>query len=330
MNRILWFAVLVSCAIAVSPASGVAEEFKPAPAGAKPHVDDAKAKHPQLAEVLAWMEGCLKRIDAIESYTTTIVSRERENDAIGEYRHVFLKYRREPKSFYMYFLAPEDIRGRQVLYVKNQRDDKLLVGGFGRGSGFGPVLIHPDSPLATRSFVCPLHKLNLRDLTQRAIDYLKVNTVQGISQVRIYLKARVNGRLCTVYEVDHRSNKGRFKMQIFADDELQLPCRFEVHTAQPQNNNLELLQEYTFVGKEKSQSPFLVDKPLLDRDFDARNPDYGFYGIKTHDDAIREKHRAELERKQAKPVEEKPQAEKKPEPTKSSSHCRCRRGRWRR
>jgi hypothetical protein len=102
----------------------------------------------------------------------------------------------------------------------------------------------------------------------------------------------------------------------------------------------QLREEYTFIAPgNKKSAPNPTDKPagvniaaqLTDEDFDEKNPSYRFQSIRTHDDAIREKHQAELQQKQTKPAEEKPQAEKKSGPAESGNNCRYRhRGRWRR
>jgi len=295
---------------------------------------------PTPADVLAWLDKLQQRAAAIDSYTTTVVIRERIDGKLGDHRFIFLKFRRVPKSFYMYFLGPAYLRGQQVLYVATENDGKMLVRSA-TGCGFGPFPIHPESVLATRGLLCPVHKLNLHDLARQAHEYLQAHTAAGTFQVRHIAGAKIDGRPCTVYEVDHQGSEERFLLRLFADDEQQLLCRFELHSGRATAEKLELLQEYTFQG----EPPIAMEKPLADRDFFARNPDYGFYPIRTHDDAIREKYEAERAQQPATDDAERrsqggrnnndgvqqQQVEAESPAEKSSSSCYCRRrGRLRR
>src|SRR5262245_31355515 len=111
-----WLIALITNACADAP---------PAPAVNPAAPPAAKAR--QQSAMVAWLEGFAKRLDTLDAYTATVVKRERIDNKVGEHYFIWLTFRRQPKSFYMYFLGPVTIEGRQVLFVENQNDGKLIV-----------------------------------------------------------------------------------------------------------------------------------------------------------------------------------------------------------
>ena len=293
--------VVAVAAMALLASAARADEPKPPPA--------AQDKPWQLADVYAWADKLLKRLDGIESYTATIAARERLDDGVNGYKRIYLKFRRKPKSFYMYFLGPQPIQGRQVLYAENLNAGRTLLHEGNRARAQRELFSLPPNEIkpATSGYVWRPEVLNMRDLTKGFVQFLKKHDGNGAWQVRRYPGAKINGRLCTMIEVDHRTGNRRFVMHVFADDKLHVPNRFELLTSDPKQNKLELLEEYTFLNVK-------LDPPLTDRDFDLNNPDYRFVEHSAGDEASKA-------RDNATPA---PATEKAPQPADSSCCCQRR------
>src|SRR6056297_3647258 len=78
----------------------------------------------------------------VRDYTAILVKRERvDGTAVGEHEYMSLKVRNrkvsggqliQPFSVYIAFLKPSSVKGREVIYVENRNDGKLIAheGGF--------------------------------------------------------------------------------------------------------------------------------------------------------------------------------------------------------
>ena len=86
----------------------------------------AQAEHP-LKPMISKAEELLAKMDKdVEDYSATLVKRERINGVLHDYQYMQTKVRHEQKnargevtapfSVYLNFLAPEDIKGREVIY----------------------------------------------------------------------------------------------------------------------------------------------------------------------------------------------------------------------
>ncbi|MCE9546220.1 MAG: DUF1571 domain-containing protein [Planctomycetia bacterium] len=272
MKRISCLLIFAVAAIAVLFSPAFAGDPKP-PISAIPSAENAE-KHWQVTDVYARADEWLKRLAAIDSYTTTICSRELIDGTLGDYRHIYMKFRPQPTSFYFYFLGPPWALGREAVYVENLRDGLVNFTFISDSRAcFGLRALRPDSFLATHGLRCPMHKLNLRDLTEREISFLKEHEGNGPCTVRQFAGAKINDRLCTVIQVTQDGGKEPFMLRIFADDVLQLPVRFELHLLDGKEHKPELLEEYTFLD-------INPDAKLTDLDFDMRNPRYGWHRLK--------------------------------------------------
>ena len=85
-----------------------------------------QAEHPWMP-VLRWARQEEETIDRnVRDYSATIVSRERIDGKLEEYRSIFVKVRHRPPSVYVYVLAPEGRKGDEAIYVEGRNNGKLL------------------------------------------------------------------------------------------------------------------------------------------------------------------------------------------------------------
>jgi hypothetical protein len=219
-------------------------------------------------------EGLEKMDKTVVDYTATVVKRERINGKLGEYEYMFTKVRHKPFSVYLYFLGPENIRGREVIYVAGKNEGKLVAH---EGSGLKKlaprVYLAPDGPVAMRGQRYPITEMGIRTLTQRLIEVGEHDKQFEECEVKFFKGAKVQDRTCTCLQVVHPTPRKQFRFhlaRIYIDDELQLPIRYESFDwPRDRGGAPVLLEEYTYMKLK-------LNVGLTDADFDPDNANYKF------------------------------------------------------
>jgi hypothetical protein len=228
----------------------------------------------------------------IVDYTATLVKRERVNGEVGGYQFMFAKIRNRkmngdnmvtPLSVYLNFLKPDNVKGREVVWVEGQNNNKLRAHeGGGLGSKFLPsVWLDPDGALAMRGNLHPIYDVGIENLVVKLIE--KGQTVRALGpencEVTFTKGAKIKGskddvRTCTVLNVRHPEQREPYEFhlaQVFIDDELQVPIRYVAYhwpTAAGDTTG-PVIEEYTYLNLK-------LNVGLTDADFDSNNPNYNF------------------------------------------------------
>jgi hypothetical protein len=262
----------------------------------EPLYREAKAKVDQTAPVsahpldraLARAHDGLQNIrQNVRDYSATLVKQERIGDTVLEPEYMFAKFRNErvvngrveiPFAVYLYFLKPAEIKGREVIYVRGQNDDKLIAherrDSF-KGK-FGSVWLRPDGMLAMQGNRYPITEIGIETLVLRLIEKGnrdKRNGEPSECLVDFFEGAAINQRKCTMLQVKHPVPRDYYDFhvaQIFIDEELNVPIRYAAFSwpSRP-GGNPELIEAYTYLNLE-------LNVGFTDKDFDPTNPDYRF------------------------------------------------------
>ncbi|MHB8969998.1 MAG: DUF1571 domain-containing protein [Pirellulaceae bacterium] len=247
-------------------------------------------QHP-LDPALAIARDALRDLRAnVRDYKCVMVKRERIGDTLHDYEYMFAKIRSEqvsngqvvvPFSAYLYFLKPEDMKGREVLYVRGRNEEKMIAherrDSF-KGK-FGSLWLRPDGSMAMQGNRYPITEIGLETLVVRLIEKGNRDKQNGLVEeclVEFRKGAKINGRQCTMLEVKHPQPRDYYDFyvaRIFIDDEFNVPLRYAAYTwpAQPgaEPGNDELIEEYTYLKLE-------LNVGLTDQDFDPANTEYKF------------------------------------------------------
>lgn len=221
----------------------------------------------------------------VKDYTCTMVKRERVKGVLNDHEYMFAKIRqgkvdangRPLVNFgvYLYFLKPEAVKGREVLYIENENNGKLIAkeGGL-KGKLLPAVPLMPDSLIAMNGNLYPITDIGLENLVLKLIERAgREKKVEGGSEVQFMKDAKINGRVCTLLQLKHPVKQPQFDFhlaQVFIDDELQLPIRYAAY-GWPEKEGAApaLLEEYTYLNLK-------LNAGLTDADFDVTNPNYKF------------------------------------------------------
>jgi hypothetical protein len=252
----------------------------------KAHSDQsAKLQTHPLDPAIALAKDGLKTIQqSVRDYTCVMVKRERIDGELGDYEYMYAKVRSEqrvndkvavPFSVYLYFLKPEGVKGREVIYVRDHNDDKLIAHEPSSSllGKFGSVWLRPDGMMAMKGNRYPITEIGMENLVVRLLETGERDRQRGEVQVQFRKGAKINGRVCTMLEVIHPVERPHFdfhKAQIFIDDELNIPIRYAAWTWPVREGGEPVLEEeYTYLQVKLNQG-------LTDKDFDPENGDYKF------------------------------------------------------
>ena len=219
----------------------------------------------------------------IRDYTCVLVKRERVGGVLNDHEYMYLKVRNRkeengmvltPLSVYMYFLKPASVKGREVIYVQGQNNDKLCAHEGGTKGKFLPtVWLKPDSALAMRGQLYPITEIGIENLVAKLIERGQRERAMEGCEVSFKKNATINGRSCTMLEVKHPERRPDLEFyiaQIFIDDELQVPIRYAAYGwPEKEGESPPVLEEYTYLKLQ-------VNVGLKDTDFDTKNPNYNF------------------------------------------------------
>jgi Protein of unknown function (DUF1571) len=217
-------------------------------------------------------------------YTALIVKRERVNGTLGVHEFMEAKIRSRkivdgklatPLSVYMKFVKPENVKGRECIWVEGQNNNKMRAHEGGTTGKFLPtVWLDPHGMLAMRGQLHPITDIGLENLVVKLIERGEKERKLGECEVEFKPGAKINGRTCTVLQVRHPTPRAHFEFhiaQIFIDDETKLPVRYAAFhwPTDPADKLGPVLEEYTYLDLK-------LNPGLVDADFDPENPNYKF------------------------------------------------------
>lgn len=243
----------------------------------------AVAKHP-LEPALEIANESLKLIETtIDDYTCRIIKQERIHGELQPAEHMDAKIRNRkvqdgriitPLSVYMKFVAPEGVKGREVVWVEGKNNNKLRAHEGGTAGRFLPsVWLDPNGPLAMRGQLHPISDIGIENLVLKLIDRGTKEKNFPECEVEFIPGATINKRGCTLLKVVHPVKRPHFefsKAEIFIDDQLKVPVRYAAYYWPDKPGDPEpVLEAYTYLNLK-------INVGLKDADFDSNNPNYNF------------------------------------------------------
>lgn len=218
----------------------------------------------------------------LKDYTGVLIKRERINDELGEHEFMFVKIRNRkiqnnqlvtPFSVYLAFLKPAAVKGREVLFVENQNQGKLIAHEGGLKRMLGTHSLEPNGYLAMAGQRYPLTDIGIENLVVKLIERGERDKKHGSCNVELVPGAKVSNRPCSVIQVTHPVQQPHYDFhiaQIFMDDEWKIPVRYAAYSwPKAQGAEPEVIEEYTYQNLK-------FNVGLTDSDFDVKHKDYNF------------------------------------------------------
>jgi hypothetical protein len=220
------------------------------PLGAAPAAP-AQAANP-LDEPLRLVADSYQAYQKVHDYTCTLVKQERIKGRLQEQNVIQMKFRQQPFSVYMRWLAPKNFVGQEVCYVAGKNNNMMRVHSAGILGGFGFMSISPADPRATEHSRHRITEAGIENLIRQVYHDWSNLKQTGKGQVRMD-EYKYDNRLCIRVEVirPERSPQAYcYRGVLYFDKEKRLPIRMEVYDW-PQPGGPpggELIESFSYVG----------------------------------------------------------------------------------
>ena len=239
-------------------------------------------EHP-LKPLVIWAEEAEQKLEQdVKDYTCIMVKRERVNGQLLPREYMLAKVRHEqvedgkiviPFGIYLSFEHPKHLVGREVLFVKGENDDNILVRQGGRFLPSLTVSLDPTSMLAMNGNRHPVTEFGIQRFLQRMAKFGRDEMAFDECEVKICDKIDMEEHDYKRIEIIHPIAREHFQYhltRVYIDNQTELPIRFESYMwPEKEGEDPVLTEEYTY-------KDLKVNVGLTDADFDRDNPEYRF------------------------------------------------------
>ena len=208
------------------------------------------------------------------AYACIVTMRETIDGELQDMRRAQMIFRAEPFSVYMKYNTPDDIGGREIIYVEGQNNNRIIV----TKGGFRPALAHitraikTDSQLARSESNHSLKELGIASMMRQLLDVAHSTEQFPDCKIEFFENASIDNRACTVIQITHEPKSDIFpfyKGQVFIDNQYQVPVRFICYNWPDSSGVATIREEFTYTN-------IIPNASVTDADFDFRNPRYEF------------------------------------------------------
>ena len=208
------------------------------------------------------------------SYACVVTMRETIDGELQDMRRVQMIFRAEPFSVYMKYITPDEIVGREIVYIEGQYNGRMIV----TKGGFRPALAHitraikPDSQLARAESNHSLKELGIASMMKQLLDVAHSAELFPDCKIEFFENASIDNRACTVIQITHEPKSDEFPFyrgQVFIDNQYQVPVRFICYNWPDSSGIATIREEFTYTN-------IIPNASVTDADFDYRNPRYAF------------------------------------------------------
>ena len=177
-----------------------------------------------------------------------------------------------PFSVYLNFLKPENVQGREVIWVEGENNGKLVAHETGVGSLIN-VYLDPRGMIAMRGQRYPITDIGLENLAAKIIERGMEDRPHGECEVKFFRGAKVGETSCLMCQVTHPVKRPHFdfyQVRVYFDEKQKVPVRYESWSWPTSPGGKPVLEEeYTYLNLE-------LNAGLTSADFSIENPDYRF------------------------------------------------------
>jgi hypothetical protein len=222
-----------------------------------------------------------RRLADVSDYTCTFFKQERLGTELSEGQIMELKMRHKPFSVYMKWLNGE--KGRELLYVDGEQDNKMIVHPGGWKARIVPsIKLEPDSSLALSESRHPVTMVGLLKLSDEIITRRKTE-IEHRCPVRCQFieNETANERPCYCFVstyLDRKTSEEYRKSIQYIDREWLLPIsvkNFAWPEAKQTFANDGALDEATLI-EHYAYTELQLNQQLANDDFDRANKAYNF------------------------------------------------------
>lgn len=237
--------------------------------------DQTDETHP-LDPILKIAYQSIKQMEEnLVDYTAVLSRRERigEQEMTPSSMEVKIRNPRKDQAFSIYvkFIKPENTKGREVIWVDGQNDNKIVAHEAGL-LGLLKVVQPPDSFIAMVGNRYPVTETGLLQLMRKLTQYGLRDRKYGDCGVEIIENITVAEVNCTRLRILHPEKQEPFTFhiaEIDIDMERMIPIRLATWDWPRAEQEPPLVEEYIYHN-------IRINPGLKDMDFDPANPAYNY------------------------------------------------------
>lgn len=180
---------------------------------------------------LGWLLEARRNFTAVQDYTCTLIKRENINGILSEEHFIDAKFRTQPFSVYMRWLAPSKFYNQEVAFVLGRNNNKMRVHstkGLIKGAvGFVSVDLNDRRVMEQTRHT--IYEAGIGNLIEQAVRYMEAEKQLGKAQLRIN-EVSYDKRACLRVEIirtERRQQYDYYRTVLFLDKEAKLPIRAE-------------------------------------------------------------------------------------------------------
>lgn len=209
------------------------------------------------------LDKCKVNYAAVSDYTCNLHKRESIGGTLREERNIILKFKK-PEHFYMKWLEGRN-EVIESIYVQGKYDNKVVV-HLRALFGIITISVDPRGKWALKNNRHPIMEAELGHIIKVMEKNYRRAEEEGDLNITVQGDTVLNNRKMMVVKAVFPQNKEYYghRIYIFIDQDLFLPVKFTVY-----NWENEFLEEYHFDNLK-------LNAGLTEKDFDIKNPEYGF------------------------------------------------------
>ncbi len=234
-----------------------------------------------LDPVIAFARDVLESMKAnVVDYTAVMIKRERVGGRVSDESRMRMKIRnrvpdgpnKKGLSVYLKFEEPKAKAGREVIWIENENENKLIAHETGF-KNWTRLYLDPNGMLAMMGNRYPITEVGLSRMVEKLIEKGIEDREKGDCRVDVVDGQKIGDRPCRLIQVVHPEQDDKFDFhiaQIFIDTERNIPLRYAAFLW-PDDKGQEppLEEEYTYLNVE-------LNVGLTDADFDPDNDNYDY------------------------------------------------------
>ena len=171
-----------------------------------------------------------RNFTAVQDYTCTLTKREKVNGVLSDEHIMEAKFRTQPYSVYMRWLAPSKFYGQEVAFVAGRNNNKMRVHSKGliKGAiGFVSLDINDHRVLELSRHT--IYEAGIGNLIDQSIKYVETEKQIGKARVNI-TDVKFDNRPCLRVELVRLERRAQFdfyRTVFYLDRDAKLPVAAE-------------------------------------------------------------------------------------------------------
>lgn len=239
-------------------------------------------------------ESLIRMRQDVQDYSATIIKHERIGNRLDDENYMEAKIRQpfppktsivkapapsndppapRPFAVYLRFLEPASTRGREVIWVEGENDNKLIAheGGL---KNLLTVKLAPESSLAMLGNRYPITEIGLENLLVRFVEIGERIKDAGECNVTLNHHVTVDDRPCTLIELKQirkKDDQDFFRSEVYIDHQTSLPIRYLAYDwPETEGGEPLLIESYTYKNLK-------INVGLTEADYDPKNEAYRYH-----------------------------------------------------